>query len=416
MTKRRRERDRPKAGPESLYNPNKRVHLSYAESEEEDTSEPHVEEEKIVSQSRAKDIPLSNAQEATKDRQTSRPVVSIAQNDDDYEPGVPDEPAQPMPATEQARKSPEYRDFQISKSRQTKKNADTSGCIQVPDDDDGGDESDQEVARYMRAVQSERNEIPQILFAGGSAQADRNLVKQSPEDGEEAAYEDGAFFARTRTVITAPEDSLDPQTVFTERLIQRFQHQRTQLHIPATVEELTALSDDVLISFPSNSSKAKSHWLTQLRTNPPLPAQIRSIDQSTALQLLELIADSCLVKATDVNSVTSAWVWSLLARLDDVSNLYNDEIYPLRQLGKKALFVHLSFANPEAAAGIEALDQEEETVASAPPSLPNGDDIEPGAGPTANTQATLDMILTVVGQVFGQKDLLQFRQSWDIAG
>jgi hypothetical protein len=134
------------------------------------------------------------------------------------------------------------------------------------------------------------------------------------------------------------------------------------------------------------------------------------------LQLLELIADSCLVKATDVNSITSAWIWSLLARLDDVSNLYNDEIYPLRQLGKKALFVHLSFANPEAAAGIEALEQEKETIASAPSSLPNGDEVGPDVGPTANTQATLDMILTVVGQVFGQKDLLQFRQSWDVAG
>lgn len=35
MPKRRRERDRPKAGPESAYNPKKRVLLSYASDEEE---------------------------------------------------------------------------------------------------------------------------------------------------------------------------------------------------------------------------------------------------------------------------------------------------------------------------------------------------------------------------------------------
>lgn len=35
MTKRRRERDKPKSGPEALYNPNKRVLLSYASDEEE---------------------------------------------------------------------------------------------------------------------------------------------------------------------------------------------------------------------------------------------------------------------------------------------------------------------------------------------------------------------------------------------
>ena len=34
MPKRRRERDRPKAGPEALYNPNKRVLLSYESDEE----------------------------------------------------------------------------------------------------------------------------------------------------------------------------------------------------------------------------------------------------------------------------------------------------------------------------------------------------------------------------------------------
>jgi hypothetical protein len=38
MPKRRRERDRPKAGPESFYNPNKRVLLSYGSDEEEETT------------------------------------------------------------------------------------------------------------------------------------------------------------------------------------------------------------------------------------------------------------------------------------------------------------------------------------------------------------------------------------------
>ena len=39
MAKRRRERDRPKAGPDSVYNPNKRVLLSYASDEEEDVED-----------------------------------------------------------------------------------------------------------------------------------------------------------------------------------------------------------------------------------------------------------------------------------------------------------------------------------------------------------------------------------------
>lgn len=39
MAKRRRERDRPKAAPDSIYNPNKRVLLSYASDEEEEEVE-----------------------------------------------------------------------------------------------------------------------------------------------------------------------------------------------------------------------------------------------------------------------------------------------------------------------------------------------------------------------------------------
>jgi hypothetical protein len=38
MPKRRRERDRPKAGPERFYNPNKRILLSYGSDEEEETT------------------------------------------------------------------------------------------------------------------------------------------------------------------------------------------------------------------------------------------------------------------------------------------------------------------------------------------------------------------------------------------
>jgi hypothetical protein len=432
MTKRRRERDRPKAGPESLYNPNKRVHLSYAASDEEDDSSEiqSVEDPrkiKLDSRSELADphvVPPSYG--AQKDEQQE----SLAPNDDndEYEPGGDDGDAEEAGnATDAARKSPEYRVWEPSRARQqSKRNTETIGCLQFPDDDDGGDEEDLEVARYMRAVQSQRKDIPQILYAAvmseeGNDERRNGDYADGDNDDHEAGYEDGAFFARSlRSAAPIIKlDTLDPRTVFTDRLIQRFHTQRTTLHIPATMDELTSLSDDILISFPSHNKAARSHWIRTLSTQPPLPAQIRSIDQPTALNLLEAIADSILIKATDVNSITSAWIWSLLARLDDVSNLYNDEIFPLRQLGKKALFVLLSFKDPEAARGIEALedDDDDDDRGSPGPPLGSADSAaeEINIGPTSNTLATLDMILTIVGQVFGQKDLLQFRQTWEAA-
>jgi hypothetical protein len=79
----------------------------------------------------------------------------------------------------------------------------------------------------------------------------------------------------------------------------------------------------------------------------------------------------------------------------------------------------LSFKDPEAARGIEALedDDDDDDRGSPGPPLGSADSAaeEINTGPTSNTLATLDMILTIVGQVFGQKDLLQFRQTWEAA-
>jgi hypothetical protein len=441
MTKRRRERDRPKAGPESLYNPNKRVHLSYADSDEEEgPSEIQAVEEsrqmpgkQDIVTAGTHVLPPGHPGPGTAQQE------SLEQNDnDEYEPGGDEEQTAEVQdvAREAKRKSPEYRSWEPSKARQqTKRNTETIGCLQFPDDDDGGDDEDLEVAKYMRAVQSQRKEIPQILYAAAAATSENDAERKNGhyangDDGDqEAGYEDGAFFARSShpTAHVIEADTLDPRTVFTDRLITRFHAQRITLHIPATIEELTSLSDATLITFPPHAKAARKHWLQTLRTQPPLPAQIRSIDQPTALNLLELIADSVLLKATDVTPITSAWIWSLLARIDDVGNLYNDEIFPLRQLGKKALFVLLSFKDPEAARGIEELDDNDpdyDDDRGSPTLAPEGLDgaaaVDGGAakrasGPTSNTLATLDMVLTIVGQVFGQKDLLQFRQAWDAA-
>ncbi|KAI9805369.1 MAG: hypothetical protein M1833_005822 [Piccolia ochrophora] len=38
---------------------------------------------------------------------------------------------------------------------------------------------------------------------------------------------------------------------------------------------------------------------------------------------------------------------------------------------------------------------------------------DPDPVPSANTLATLDMIITIVGEVFGQRDLLEYRDSWE---
>jgi hypothetical protein len=324
-----------------MYNPNKRVHLSYADSDEEEepTEIQMVEDPRATTLNSRSGSAGSHVVPPGHSTQRDEQQESLQQQDDDeYEPGgAEEETGDAEPATDKARKSPQHRAWDPSKARQqTKKNTETIGCLQFPDDDDGGDDEDQEVARYMRTVQSQRKEIPQILYAAAAPQ-EKDTERQNghyDDSDQEATYSDGAFFSRSsHPPIPTNEDTLDPQKVFTSRLISRFHTQRTTLHAPTTLSDLTSLSDSHLITFPPSNRGAKTQWLHTLRTQSPLQAQLRSIDQPAALNLLSLLADSLLLKATEITPITSAWIWALLARIDDVGNLYNDEIFPLRQLG-----------------------------------------------------------------------------------
>jgi hypothetical protein len=173
------------------------------------------------------------------------------------------------------------------------------------------------------------------------------------------------------------------------------------MHFPPSMSKLAELPDTCPISFPRGNSHASAEWHHLLSTKAPLPAQLRSMDQHTVINLLDLVQKQYLPKNCNLSKVTSAWIWSLLARLDDVGIMTNDDLYPVRELGKRAVFLLLSYTKPELAAGLETLEEQDVPSAEAP-----------SAPPTENTLATLDMILVVIGEAFRQKDLLEFRPMW----
>lgn len=207
----------------------------------------------------------------------------------------------------------------------------------------------------------------------------------------------------------AEADTTDPQRVFTRLLVERFMEQRTQLHIPPSMPKLAELPDSCPISFPRSNIKASAEWYRLISTQAPLPAQLRSMDQDSILNLLGLVQKKFLVKNCKLSKLTSAWIWSLLARLDDVGVMTNDEVFPIRELGKRAVFLLLSFTSPELAAGLESLEKEGLPATSAKTDQAQSAEATP---PTENTLATLEMMLVVIGEAFGQKDLLEFRPTW----
>jgi hypothetical protein len=107
----------------------------------------------------------------------------------------------------------------------------------------------------------------------------------------------------------------------------------------------------------------------------------------------------------------------------------NDEVFVLRDLGKRALVIQISFNNAAMAAQLEELSRAEaaadssdeattpghegsQTAATADKADTAGSSVTQMLDPES-TLATLDMIVTIVGEFFGQRDLLDSRRSWD---
>lgn len=458
MGKRRRERDKPKYAPDGAYDPNKRVLLSYGTDDEDD--EVATREVKKAAELAVNDSRLANYQmteypedegegEVTvgavtelapssglkgKENTKPEPEQRIGQEGAEWEP-ILDKEVPRAVTFRQSRTSGKARETGDPETGQ--RLALGAAARDHDDHEEEYDSTTEEALAYLNSVREERQAIPEVLAAT------RQVLDDHMEDGEErdadndCLIEEDTYIARP--ALPVPEaDITDPQYVFTRVLRERFLMQRQCLQINNDAADLAELGDGYPTSYQEGNRKQYAKWHHVLGSRSPMPAQVRSISQDTAFRLLALLQEAYLVKGKNIKTVTSAWIWSLLCRLDDVGNMNNDQVFPLRELGKRVVFLQLQFCDPETAAQLEALEQQEQDT---PAMLHPDTDADSGAlegaevdvhdgvdrssdplnaqptkshhaVATENTLATLDMILVVVGEIFGQRDLLEFRQPW----
>lgn len=255
--------------------------------------------------------------------------------------------------------------------------------------------------------------------------------------GDTRGYiEDGAYVARAISGPSLPvieKTQVEPQEAFTTALKERFLRHREFIHRTPDADAIAALGDTRPISFPRGNRKAYTDWRRILWTSTPHLAQGRSFEQDVVFRLLELIQKHHLKREKQITTNSSAWIWALLARLDDVGTMDNEQVSAIREFAKKAVLVQLSFNNPTAAEQLERTAAAELYGDAEPTQQPveNGDAAasdSKASMPTLeenvatphvtnemqmqNSFATLDMIIVLAGEVFGQRDLLEFRQPW----
>ncbi|KAI9817703.1 MAG: hypothetical protein M1832_004597 [Thelocarpon impressellum] len=307
---------------------------------------------------------------------------------------------------------------------------------------------------YLRMVRSEAKGVPDLLVAPTETEeeVDAAIYDSGRGDGR-GYYADGTYVAVADAVpSSATAESArtrEPQAVFHESLLLRYRLLRANLRIPPSAPSLAALDATHPTHLPANSKAGFTRFRYLLRTTDPLPAQVAAMDQATVLKLLKMLTAGFLKRRRDVEARTSRWLWALLGRLEEAGCLGGDEVSAVRELGKRAVWLVVGLredATAEAIAAVAVEDEGEEDAepdevspqdleegevdieaaktrllgrlsADAPPaSQEEGEVDEAQTFPSDATRATLDMVITIVGEAYGQRDLLEFREVWAIDG
>jgi hypothetical protein len=164
MTKRRRERDRPKVGPDAVYNPHKRVHLSYGDDDEPEEAATALEQPPPINYpTAAKSATLPSS--AQPDEGQEGGAARLDEEDDEYEPSTA------LPSTDdksekpkQSRKKANAYPGKNEATNQKPALGSLSYQWEGQDDDEEGSMSEEDEAMaYLKAVRTERQGMPSVF-------------------------------------------------------------------------------------------------------------------------------------------------------------------------------------------------------------------------------------------------------------
>ena len=289
------------------------------------------------------------------------------------------------------------------------------------------------------------------------------------EEGEdEISFEEGGYF-EDGAFIAAPTDDVTEQSrpaaqdLYHISLLSRFKQLQAMLKVTPPLSAIELLTSSQCISFPPGSKSARKRWRDILRAEQPNPTQVACMDAESVLAMVVLLADCMagILRGGTINTVGrfGAWAWAILGKTRDVSELGSEEVAELRRMGKIAVDLVSVMRREALWRGGEGCDNQlENGKEGSPADSPgddNGDDLleTPPAGDVDENRALeevkkklterldlevthkdgngehvnegdegqtnlaaviVDMIITIVGEVYGQRDLLEFREVWKI--
>ncbi|KAJ5235345.1 uncharacterized protein N7469_004513 [Penicillium citrinum] len=331
--------------------------------------------------------------------------------------------------------------------------------------DDAGDElfygPADDGMEYLRMVRSEANAMPSLFIAQSSKDA---------TSFTHGFFEDEAYIAPAKPdeKTDAFLQSLYPeaQNSYYDLLRYRFLLLRSTLKCTPPAAVIAGLDDSHPISLPRKNAAARKEWRRLILAVDPQMAQLACMDLESVLGVLQILARglSDNVRSGDAPGIRrlGAWAWSLLGKCREIGELSTEEVGEIRDIGKRAAKI-LEKVREAEDVEVEAeeeadedsnveengQDEPEEPLTeiepmpevSDTPDMPMpddanqpdelaaakerlqarlqdnsqhamSDDTSDGTDLVTQTRAMLDMIITVVGEFFGQRDLLEAREIW----
>ncbi|KAF1983821.1 hypothetical protein K402DRAFT_456297 [Aulographum hederae CBS 113979] len=341
--------------------------------------------------------------------------------------------------------------------------------------DDAPSEDVDDAMAYLNSVRNEALTLPTITNAAVIKKKEADEEKHNDSPHEEAKetereapeygtfhgfYQDGIYRAAPKLGPRPPSSAASTaafssslsnraQSAFRKTLLNRYKTLNRRLHKPPPPHTLTTLKQHQHLACPAGPRPIK-HWRRSLTHHSPVPSQVASLDKHSVLRILHLVTYGNLVRGTNIPKQLSAWTFALLARAPLDRSI--EEVAAVRELARRAVWVKMSFAVDEeeglalakrtegdeigrrlesaykghiyAAVDISGqargMDRREEDTRyggdEEDGELAEGDgklneDMDPDF-PDLNTRATCDMIITIAGEIWGQRDLLSQREVW----
>lgn len=309
--------------------------------------------------------------------------------------------------------------------------------------------------------------LPQLVAADGEDET------EGEDEDSRGFFEDGAYLAAPEHGPSFPDyyendhyhdcdvdDSVERSVwvrasaseAYTASLLLKFRTLRERFNQLSShslsAQEARQPELKVLLPRDQESQQTQS-WVNVLRNSVPQASQVASADANSLMSLILIFKHSCMKRGHTFSKNVGSWIFAILAALDE-RTMDAEMAYNLRDMAKKAIWLDISmeprFAEASEAMGHDAgyLSSEDEGDYStsnttteqasrnddaAKGDLIRNDDLEKklqerqlaeshgmlsdilleNATPDSTTKATLDMIITIIGEVYGQRDLLDSR-------